>query len=79
VLLGSLRASEDAFYDTMRLVHWPTATLRRTVALPGEALPYVEAEWARGMLPGTNVWCVANNNVKRGTNGGLTLHFCRPA
>ena len=46
------RAGEDAFYESMQLIEWPTQTQVRKVPL--EFVPsYIEGEWPRGILSGS--------------------------
>ncbi|CAE7835944.1 unnamed protein product [Symbiodinium sp. CCMP2592] len=46
------RAGEDAFYESMQLIEWPTQSKLREVPLEFR-MGYIEGEWPRGILAGS--------------------------
>ncbi|CAE7018600.1 unnamed protein product, partial [Symbiodinium sp. KB8] len=52
LLLMPTRSGEDAFYESMQLIEWPTQSQVREIPL--EFSPsYIEGEWPRGILSGS--------------------------
>ncbi|CAE7937891.1 unnamed protein product, partial [Symbiodinium necroappetens] len=52
LLLMPTRAGEDAFYESMQLIEWPTQSQVRKVPLQFRP-SYIEGEWPRGILSGS--------------------------
>ncbi|CAE7724848.1 unnamed protein product [Symbiodinium sp. CCMP2592] len=52
LLMAGERSGEDAFYESMQLVEWPTQSKVREVPLKFEP-SYIESEWPRGILSGS--------------------------
>ncbi|CAE7835946.1 unnamed protein product [Symbiodinium sp. CCMP2592] len=52
LMLMPTRAGEDAFYESMQLIEWPTQSKVREVPLQFRP-SYIESEWPRGILAGS--------------------------
>jgi len=52
LMLMPTRAGEDAFYESMQLIEWPTQNKVREVPLQFRR-GYIECEWPRGILEGS--------------------------
>ena len=52
MLFAAVRAGEDAFYESMRLIEWQTQRVLREIPLKFEPR-YIEVEWPRGILSGS--------------------------
>ena len=53
MLFAGLRSGQDAFYENMQLIDWPTQWVYKEIPLEFEPR-YIETGWPRGILSGSS-------------------------